>query len=710
MGKIVYWLTALFWRFENNHRVNEAELNPVDCIMVRFSCCPSSYYYHKSKRSLPPSVGTIKTDSQVSLPDQTTKHSTFSSGSSSLHLPMSKSNPSDTSTESPPEDCWKSEEMNHESCPEDKRVVCNKGFLRKSHSLRSGLDREIMDLEEDIETVDINSSLAVNTDLENHIGPFSIGDLNHSDREAHENVDGQPSNGPDLSPRVAKSFSFSNLNVCLRVDSPVQEFKLARSKSFNGLSATFGWTREHLSSQDGYSITPHNSKSASSCHDMFYTSHVFPKGKDCVLSNPSGGSFEIVDEKQYNIFEIGKNKSDGHCINGHNSCHFPCLLDDQIPNEIEETGLGNNHQPKLSYFERHILSHKHYNMKRIEQWVSEIDLDGSVPVPELGECSKSASKRDAQVINGGIIAKIDYRFSPDMEAANKYVSALVPSSSSAQMANLGLVAVPFLGAFASLRLLNLSGNAIVRITAGLLPRGLHVLNLSKNNLSAIEGLRELSRLRVLDLSYNHICRIGRGLASCSSLKELYLTGNKISEVEGLHRLLKLSILDLGFNKISTTRCLGQLASNYNSLQAFNLDGNPAQRNVGDDQLKKYLQSLLPYLIYFNVQRIRTSSSKEVSDRSARSMTAYQHDRGGISDHKLSRRRNQGVATHRIASSSSHIRSGHGVMSPKPSKGRHGRLPPAASRGTNYHIGSNSLVSQPSDYVRRIHSAGTLLVA
>lgn len=51
----------------------------------------------------------------------------------------------------------------------------------------------------------------------------------------------------------------------------------------------------------------------------------------------------------------------------------------------------------------------------------------------------------------------------------------------------------------------------VRITAGALPRGLHMLNLSKNNISTIEGLRELTRLRVLDLSYNRIFRIGHGM-------------------------------------------------------------------------------------------------------------------------------------------------------------------------------------------------------
>lgn len=53
----------------------------------------------------------------------------------------------------------------------------------------------------------------------------------------------------------------------------------------------------------------------------------------------------------------------------------------------------------------------------------------------------------------------------------------------------------------------------MRIAAGALPRGLHILNLSKNNISTIEGLRDLTRLRVLDLSYNRILRIGHGMTS-----------------------------------------------------------------------------------------------------------------------------------------------------------------------------------------------------
>lgn len=38
-----------------------------------------------------------------------------------------------------------------------------------------------------------------------------------------------------------------------------------------------------------------------------------------------------------------------------------------------------------------------------------------------------------------------------------------------------------------------------------------MLNLSRNNISTIDGLRELTRLRILNLSYNRLFRIGHGI-------------------------------------------------------------------------------------------------------------------------------------------------------------------------------------------------------
>ncbi|KAG2554170.1 hypothetical protein PVAP13_9KG645400 [Panicum virgatum] len=99
------------------------------------------------------------------------------------------------------------------------------------------------------------------------------------------------------------------------------------------------------------------------------------------------------------------------------------------------------------------------------------------------------------------------------EAANQarsIVHALSVFSSVAHISGMGLKAVPAIAAFSTLRAVNLSGNLIVQIAPGSLPKGLHSLDLSRNRIAVIEGLRELTRLRVLNLSYNRISRIGHG--------------------------------------------------------------------------------------------------------------------------------------------------------------------------------------------------------
>ncbi|GKV41113.1 hypothetical protein SLEP1_g48687 [Rubroshorea leprosula] len=205
----------------------------------------------------------------------------------------------------------------------------------------------------------------------------------------------------------------------------------------------------------------------------------------------------------------------------------------------------------------------------------------------------------------------DINLSEEILQANNVIQSLNSSSTVAHISGIGLKAIPSISLFCSLRSVNLSNNLIVHITPGSLPKGLHSLNLSKNKINIIEGLRELTRLKVLDLSYNRISRIGHGLSNSTLIKELYLAGNKISDVEGLHRLLKLTVLDLSFNKITTTKALGQLVANYNSLQALNLLGNPIQNNISDDQLRKAVCSLLPKLVYLNKQSIKPQRAREV---------------------------------------------------------------------------------------------------
>lgn len=128
---------------------------------------------------------------------------------------------------------------------------------------------------------------------------------------------------------------------------------------------------------------------------------------------------------------------------------------------------------------------------------------------------------------------------------NNVFQALCSFSPVANLAGMGLKVIPAISAFSSLRSVNLSGNLIGKnqqplpfylsknflydvsissfiividlfpltaayISSGMLPKSLHTLDLSRNQIATVDGLRELTRLRVLNLSYNKISRISYG--------------------------------------------------------------------------------------------------------------------------------------------------------------------------------------------------------
>ncbi|KAL8145599.1 hypothetical protein AgCh_003667 [Apium graveolens] len=262
------------------------------------------------------------------------------------------------------------------------------------------------------------------------------------------------------------------------------------------------------------------------------------------------------------------------------------------------------------------------SMARVDEWVK--DISGESPfVVDDGAPPKDGTSFPPSPDSGKLPAKTTSQFlrSQDVNLpehiahANSVIQSLNFSSMVAHMSGIGLQVIPSIWRFSSLRSVNLSANHIVRISPGSLPKGLHTLNLSRNKINTIEGLKELTRLRLLDLSYNKISRIGQGLSNCTLIKELYLAGNKISDVEGLHRLSKLTILDLSFNKITTTKALGQIVANYNSLLALNLLGNPIHNNISDDQLRRAVCGLLPKLAYLNKQPINPQKAREIAAES-----------------------------------------------------------------------------------------------
>ncbi|XP_010522649.1 PREDICTED: uncharacterized protein LOC104801192 isoform X2 [Tarenaya hassleriana] len=526
----------------------------------------------------------------------------------------------------------------------------------------------------------LNSDQAVN-------GSFSVGDPHRADKDNHQLEDSSlsgeqagdsNSHMPRTSPAMVRSSSTPNI---------------ADSIHASGRASLFKYSSGHFRSSDDLRVLDMHHREKSDLETG--TEARQEQGQDHGMHKSRGNSVE-------NFMD------DGYDTYGYSS-----LAKDWIVPATDELKSREPHQGESSN-QRLEFPSKDFKIKRIEEWVNDlqhVSLPGEVD--ESTDYDDETYREQHIALNGSTAAKVDLKLNPGMEGTKKYISSLSASSTTAHLVNHGLVVIPFLSAFVGLRVLNLSGNAVVRITAGALPRGLHVLNLSKNSIATIEGLRELARLRILDLSYNRILKIGHGLASCSSLKELYLAGNKISEVEGLHRLLKLTVLDLRFNKISTAKGLGQLAANYNSLQAISLEGNPAQKNVGDEQLKKYLLGILPKLAYFNRQAI-----KGASDRRRVGVSSHQLERGHRSElKKSSMTSNLGAAKGHKPSSSMAARRTQAGASQKRSRDRSSRLPPAGLKGSTpaaaaYEIHYAAIESRLSNLrselsMRRSRSEGTL---
>ncbi|PIA36675.1 hypothetical protein AQUCO_03300113v1 [Aquilegia coerulea] len=680
--------------------------------MVRFSCFSTNIHYHRSKKEFQHSVESMNKASEYFSKDQGFKVPGVLSSVSPL-VKESCDNPSITSGEQETSfsACPKSGEMLHDYSPETDIVIHKMTGLKKSQSLGSALNREGR------HSGSIDSEGEIDED-------FSFDRFNEINQSGVENIVSWKDPGKNSFNKYGKAlvpeYFQGNDNEIPRESI----FSIADSKQLElgqedivdqlgqGYTGELGYHKfdtptriiTKSSSLPNISVSLITSKEDSPSHVA-----ILHRGRSSEDLNALIGKKKTIQSVQTDqerddviLHNTEDPSGDGYGDVPFNYTHFEKEWTVSKMNEVEmiKTREGGSSVQNLNE-----LPNKDFKIKRIQEWVNMIDLEESLSDQDVSESSHSIdkAKKGSYVLGSASTTKLDSKSTHGMEAAKNYVSSLPASSTSAQLANLGLLVVPFLSAFNSLKTLNLSGNAIVRITSGALPRGLHVLNLAKNNISSIEGLRELTRLRVLDLSYNRILRIGH--VSCSSLKELYLAGNKISEVEGLHRLLKLNILDLRFNKISTAKCLGQLAANYSSLHAINLEGNPAQRNVGDEHLKKYLQSILPHLVYFNKQTIRASSSKDVADRSAHSViSSHQLDRGMRSEHKLIR------STGKASSSSIHGHKVQAVILPKQSKDRLGRLPPSGTKGSHrphYLDFGSKLLGLRDLSVRRSQSEGNL---
>eukprot|EP00252_Welwitschia_mirabilis_P013930 TRINITY_DN3085_c0_g1_i2.p1 TRINITY_DN3085_c0_g1~~TRINITY_DN3085_c0_g1_i2.p1 ORF type:complete len:609 (-),score=71.44 TRINITY_DN3085_c0_g1_i2:671-2497(-) len=159
-------------------------------------------------------------------------------------------------------------------------------------------------------------------------------------------------------------------------------------------------------------------------------------------------------------------------------------------------------------------------MQRVQEWINSIDNsimaeNGRELQEDTDAKTQAADAETYETIVPEAYDKAATSFQEsnmpeELQLANNAIRSLNAFSTVAHISGINLKVIPLLAPFTSLRTINLSANNIGRITPGALPKSLHVLDISRNKITAIEGLRELTRLRVLNLSYNKISRIGHG--------------------------------------------------------------------------------------------------------------------------------------------------------------------------------------------------------
>ncbi|KAJ0825369.1 putative leucine-rich repeat domain superfamily [Helianthus annuus] len=339
------------------------------------------------------------------------------------------------------------------------------------------------------------------------------------------------------------------------------------------------------------------------------------------------------------------NKVDGDCYDGDgdDGYDYAGLSKDWIV-PADELGKGKSVQEDYSVRQWAELPNEDFKIKRIEKWVMDLKHSSSLEETNmLSDLDRQGKNGKTTILDPSAASKNDVKSTLGMDAAKQYISSLNAAATTAQLANHGLVVIPFLSAFSSLRALNLSGNSIVRITAGALPRGLHILNLSKNSISTIEGLRELTRLRVLDLSYNRILRIGHGMSGVVFLIERTISGRKQNKRGG-----------------------GSSPS-------------PKTERIGS--------------AYYNRQSIKSGTMKDSADRAARlGISAHQIDRGVRSDSKKS--------THGRKSQGAGGRGRHVRLPPSGVK-------VTGNRHQFHDVSSKLVSFRPDLGMRRTHSEGLL---
>lgn len=332
--------------------------------------------------------------------------------------------------------------------------------IKKSQSLQSGLDQVIRECDED---------LGLSCD-----GAKSPNESSNSICRKYPDISPIDQDGNNPNFEFPVSSGLANDGSLFSIGDPLPSDKDACEISDNPLSGEFAGDIADKSSVPG---TPSMRKSHSTPNIRAFIPSSGKDASKCELSlSRSSEDFHALRMRQKEEFinefddqmrghqdrenDMGK-AEDGHMDNFFDDGFDSYLLSGSAKDWVMPITDDTNAFKKSSVDGVGEFPNKDFKIKRIEDWVIGLQHCGP-PLEETNESPSLAIEPlvDVNTTNGVASASVDHKVTPEMEAAKKYISSLGANATAAQLANHGLVVIPFLSAFVSLKVLNLAGNAI----------------------------------------------------------------------------------------------------------------------------------------------------------------------------------------------------------------------------------------------------------
>lgn len=273
----------------------------------------------------------------------------------------------------------------------------------------------------------LSDSVQVSSDLVHNDSIFSIGGTQQLEKEGHGNSDihlsGEYSDhAPGNPPIIVKSNSLPNLGSSGRRSA--LKYLAPNSRSSEDLTILDLRRKEMVIHAVGIGVI----------RDHERDDTISNNGKNCE--------------------NLTRDGSDSHNYVGYSKDWIVPVMD-EVNAEKHLNGKPLNHQWKE-------LPSVDFKIKRTEEWVTDLQHCSHMEESNdgLSNVDDHQVQRDSTVVDNLTAGRFNGKLAPGMEAAKKYISSLSATATTAQLANHGLVVIPFLSPFISLKSLNLSGNSI----------------------------------------------------------------------------------------------------------------------------------------------------------------------------------------------------------------------------------------------------------